>query len=377
MASDARRRTKILIAIPTLSAGGAERVVTTLANEWSRGGRDIVIATFEPGEAQPFYPLGASVRLLKLDLPPVSKPIGRAIAQTAKRIRALRRTIKAERPDVVISFLTKMNVMAALAADGLGVPVIISERNNPYIQTFGRLWRGAIAVAFPKAFAFVTMTQGAADFFPKSQRRRTRIIPNPVSIPALERSPGPGRTLTAVGRLTAQKRFDRLLEAFARVADDFPGWSLVIWGEGELRADLEALVQKLGLGARVRLPGLTEKPGGWLAAADILALSSDYEGWPNVVIEALAGGVPVVAVDCAFGVKEILEGGALGLIAPREDTDAFAAALARMMRDENLRRDFSAKGREAARQYAPEAIAATWDALIAEAMAATARKRTP
>jgi glycosyltransferase involved in cell wall biosynthesis len=369
MASEEAQRTKILIAIPTLSAGGAERVVTTLANQWSQNGRDIVISTFEPAAAEAFYPLDGAVRLLKLDLPPVSKPKWHAIARTFKRIGALKRAIRAERPDVVVSFLTKMNVMAALAADGLGVPVIISERNNPYVQSFDRFWDTARGFAFPKAFAFVTMTQGAADFFPERQRRRTRIIPNPVSVPALQRCAAAGKTLTAVGRLTAQKRFDRLIEAFARIAADFPDWSLVIWGEGELRADLEALVQRLGLSARVRLPGLTAKPGGWLETADILALSSDYEGWPNVVIEALAGRVPVVAADCEFGVKEILQDGALGLIAPKDDIAAFAAGLARMMRDENLRRDLSAKGVEAAKQYSPESIAAKWDALIAEAIA--------
>lgn len=372
MASDPDGRTKILVAIPSLSAGGAERVVTTLANEWARAGREIIIATFEPEGARPFYALDADVRLLTLDLPPVSKPKWRAIARTFKRIAALKRTIRAEHPDAVVSFLTKMNVMTALAADRTNVPVIVSERNNPYVQKFDRFWDAARRYAFPKAFAFVTMTQGAADFFPPNQRRRTRIIPNPVSIPAVERRSA-GKTLTAVGRLTEQKRFDRLLEAFARIAGDFPDWSLVIWGEGELRGALEALAEKLGLGGRVRLPGLTAAPGGWLETADILALSSDYEGWPNVVIEALAGGVPVVAVDCEFGVKEILRNGDLGLIAPRENAGDFAEALATMMRDEGLRRDLAAKGREAAKQYSPAAIAAKWDALIAEALAETKR----
>ena len=361
---------RILIAIPTLSAGGAERVVTTLANQWSRSGRDVAIVTFEPEEAHPFYALDPVIRLCALDLPPISSPKWRAIAHTFKRIGALRRTIRSERPDVVISFLTKMNVKAALAAHGLGVPVIISERNNPYVQRFDRYWDLARAFAFPKAFAFVTMTQGAAAFFPEKQRPRTRIIPNPVSIPVCFRAPTAGKNLAAVGRLTSQKRFDRLIEAFARVAADFPDWSLTIWGEGELRDDLEALVRERNVEARVRLPGLTAKPGGWLETTDILALSSDYEGWPNVVIEALAGGVPVVAADCDFGVKEILQEGALGLIAPKDDIGAYAAALARMMSDENLRRDFAAKGREAAKQYSPEAVAAEWDTLIAEAIAA-------
>lgn len=373
MPSETARSTKVLVMIPSLGAGGAERVVATLANTWARGGRDVVIATFEPAAATPFYAIDAAVRLLKLDLPPISIPKRRAIAQTFRRITALRRTIRAERPEVVISFLTKMNVLSALAAEGLGVPVIISERNNPFVQKFNWFWEMARRFAFPKAFAFVTMTQGAADFFPKAQRPRTRIIPNPVSIPPVERKLLASKTLTAVGRLSRQKRFDRLLEAFARIAGEFSDWSLVIWGEGELRRDLEMLAEKLELGARVRLPGLTEKPGDWIGTADILALSSDYEGWPNVVIEALAGGVPVVAVDCEFGVKEILQDGALGLIAPRDDIDAFAAALARMMRDEDLRRDLSAKGRDAAKQYAPETIAAKWDALIGEALNAAAR----
>ena len=373
MASDAIRGAKIFVAIPSLSAGGAERVVTTLANHWSSCGQRVVIATFEPASAVPFYPLDAEVRLLRLDLPPVSQPKWRAIACTLRRIAALKEAIGAENPDVVISFLTKMNVMATLAADGLGVPVVISERNNPYVQKFDWFWDAARGFAFPKAFAFVTMTEGAARFFPSRQRPRTRIIPNPVSIPPITRGMRHGRSLTAVGRLTAQKRFDRLIEAFARVADEFPDWSLVIWGEGELRRDLETRIAKTGLGARITLPGLTEKPGGWIERADILALSSDYEGWPNVVIEALAGGVPVVAVDCEFGVKDILQDGELGLIAPRDDIAAFAGALARMMRDHELRRALSERGQEAAKQYAPGAIAAQWDALIGEALAAKAR----
>ncbi len=372
MLSETSRPARILIAIPSLSAGGAERVVTTLANAWSRNGRDVAIVTFELSSDKPFYTLDAAVKVEQLALPPIPKPKWRAIAHTFTRIAALRKLIRAKKPDVVISFLTKMNVMTSLAADGLSVPVIISERNNPYVQKFDWFWDLARAFAFPKAFAFVTMTEGAAAFFPENQRRRTRIIPNPVSIPAVARRASTGKTLTAVGRLTAQKRFDRLLDAFAVIAKDFPDWSLVIWGEGDLRVELEAHANRLGLGARVRFPGLTEKPGGWLETADILALSSDYEGWPNVVIEALAGGVPVVAVDCEFGVREILHDGALGLMAPRDDTNAFANALARVMSDAALRSRLAAAGREAAKRYSPEAISAQWDALIGEAIAAKA-----
>lgn len=361
---------KVMFAIPTLYSGGAERVISILANHWASMGRCVDIATFEPSTAKSYYRLDDRVCVHRLNLPPVSKPRWRAILHTFKRIEALRRLIRAERPDIVISFLTKMNVMATQAAAGLGVPVIISERNNPYLQEFDRFWDFARSIAFPKAFALVTMTEGAAQFYPEQQRRRTRIIPNPVLPIAIGRRAHQDFNLTAVGRLTAQKRFDRLIEAFAMIEKDFPDWRLVIWGEGELRPDLENLRDRLGLKDRISLPGLSSEHGGWIETADILALSSDYEGWPNVLVEALASGVPVVSVDCEFGAKDILKGGELGLLAPRDDVKAFADALARLMKDEALRRDLAARGMEDARKYRPDAITHEWDRLIGEALSA-------
>ncbi len=373
MGSDLGRSVKILFAVPTLSLGGAERVISILANLWSAAGRDVSIVTFEPPTTTPVYDIADAVVIHKLGLPPVSKPRWRAVLQTFKRIGALRQLICAENPDVIISFLTKMNVMTTQAADGLGVPVIISERNNPHLQKFDAFWNWGRAFAFPKAFAFVTMTQGAADFYPAKQRPRTRIIVNPVSPVSTTATRHEGYNLTAVGRLTHQKRFDRLIEAFSMIEKDFPDWRLVIWGEGELRPDLEALRDSLGLKDRVSLPGVTREPGAWVQTADILTLSSDFEGWANVLVEALVNGLPVVSVDCEFGPKEILRGGELGLLAPRDNVAGYARALARMMGDEALRRDFGAKAAEDAKRYSPESIAAQWDALIGEALAARAR----
>ncbi len=375
MPSNSGRRTKILIAIPTLSAGGAERVASMLANNWATAEQEVLVVTFEAPATKPFYQFEGGVRVIPLDLVSVSRPRWRAIYHTMKRIRALRRIIRAERPDVIISFLTKMNVMTALAADGLGVPVIISERNNPFVQKFDPFWDLARAFAFPKAFAFVTMTEGAAAFFPANQRPRTHIIANPVSPIAIASKSHQGFNLTGVGRLDSQKRFDRLIDAFALIEKDFPDWRLVIWGEGKLRPALEAQVARLGLKDRISLPGLTRQHGGWIDTADVLALSSDHEGWANVLIEAQANGVPIVSVDCQFGPSEILNGGEFGLLAPREDIKAFAAALARMMGDPRLREMFAEKGKVRAQLYAPDAIQAQWCGLVADALAANARHR--
>ncbi|MFN0023038.1 MAG: glycosyltransferase family 4 protein [Parvularculaceae bacterium] len=361
-----------MFAVPTLYSGGAERVISILANFWAASGREISIATFETPASTSYYQIDDRVRIHRLDLTPVSKPRWRAILHTFKRIGALRRLIRAERPDVIISFLTKMNVMTAQAADGLGVPVIISERNNPYLQKFDTFWDLSRAIAFPKAFAFVTMTRGAAEFFPENQRPHTRIIPNPVSPISIAPKSHRGYNLTAVGRLTEQKRFDRLIEAFSIIEKDFPDWRLVIWGEGDLRQKLEALRDTLGLKERISFPGVTKRHGGWVETADLFTLSSDYEGWANVLVEALACGIPIVSVDCDFGPKDILKGGELGVLAPRDDVAAYASALARMMSNEALRRDYAAKGVEDAKRYLPAAMAAEWDLLIDEALAAKA-----
>jgi len=359
-----------MFAIPTLSSGGAERVISILANHWASAGHDVSIATFEAPAATSYYCLDEKVSVHRLNLPPISKPRWRGVLHTFTRIGALRHLIRAVRPDVVISFLTKMNVMTVRAADGLGVPVIISERNNPYLQKFDPFWNLGRSLAYPIAFAFVTMTSGAAAFFPKKQRPRERIIPNPV-VP-IEAGPKShkGYNLTAVGRLTAQKRFDFLIRAFAIIEKDFPDWRLVIWGEGELRTALGNLIDNLGLKGRVTLPGVTPRPGGWVEEADLLALSSEYEGWANVLIEALASGVPVVSVDCEFGPRDILKNGEFGLLARRDDIQSLASALSQMMRDEPLRRDFARRGAGNAKRYLPESIAAEWEELIDEAVEA-------
>jgi len=370
---------RVLFVVPTLTAGGAERVITTLANHWAAAGREVGIATFEPETAQPYYALASDVLHLRLGLPSGGLAGMRSILKTGERIIALRRAIANVKPDIILSFLTKTNVMSILAATGLDVPVVISERNNPRLQKFGPVWETARALAFPGAAAMVSMTQGALDYYPPRQRPNARIIRNPVNLPTDLHMRRNGRTLTAVGRLDRQKRFDRLLDAFALIARDFPEWRLVIWGEGKERKSLEAQVKRLGLAAQVELPGLTAEPGCWVETADLLVLTSDYEGWANVIMEAMAAGVAVVSVDCDYGPKELLghdkstaerRDGPAGIIVPKEDIPALADALATLMRDPERRNQMGANGAAYAKRFSVQAIAAEWDGLIAEVLSA-------
>jgi glycosyltransferase involved in cell wall biosynthesis len=219
----------------------------------------------------------------------------------------------------------------------------------------------------------VTPSRGVLAAFPEAIRARGRVIPNPVDLKAPQGRRPNTRRLVAVGRLVHQKGFDLLLRAFAQIAPEHPDWSLTIWGEGDLRAPLEALCAQLGVEGQVQLPGLTDQPGQWVADAEVFVLSSRYESFGNVITEAMVAGLPVVAYDCPWGPGDILRDGDDGLLVPPEDVDALAATMRRLIVDPDLRRRLGEAGARNVRRFQREAIVAQWDALIGEAIASGPR----
>jgi glycosyltransferase involved in cell wall biosynthesis len=359
---------RIALVISALSAGGAERVIVTLANCWSARGWQVTLITFEPPGTAPYYRVDPRVALRQLGIASVGSPLWRAIRQNRRRIQALRQTLRAADPDLAIAFLAKINVLTVLASRGLGFPVVISERNNPEQQRFRGIWSWLRQRLYGTAYCVVAPSRGVLESFSGDIRRRGRVIPNPVDLaPAAGARRGNGR-LVAVGRLAHQKGFDLLLRAFAAIAPEHPTWTLTIWGEGEERAPLEALCASLGLIGRVRLPGVTERPGQWVEDADIFVLSSRFEGFPNVIAEAMAAGLPVVAFNCPWGTDEIVRDGEDGLLVPPGDVDALAAAMRRLIADPERRRTLAEAGARNVRRFGKDAVLAQWDALIRAAV---------
>ena len=368
---------RIALVISALGAGGAERVIIGLANAWAARGWQVSLITFEPPGTNPYYEVDPRVELGQLGIESAGRPIWRAIVQGVRRIRALRRALRTARPDIAISFLAQINVLTMLATRGLGLPVIVSERNNPERQQFRGTWRWLRAHLYGVAHCVVTPSRGVLAAFPQAIRARGRVIPNPVELaPPCRPHPANTRQLVAVGRLVHQKGFDLLLRAFAELAPAHPEWTLTIWGEGDERAALEALRTGLGITERVRMPGVTERPGQWVEGAELFVLSSRYESFGNVVTEAMVAGLPVVALDCPFGPGDILRNGEDGLLVPPEDVGALAAALGRMIADPGLRRRLGEAAARNVRRFRREAIVAQWDALIGEALAAGSRVPT-
>ena len=212
-------------------------------------------------------------------------------------------------------------------------------------------------------------TNVARSFLPDQLKAKAVVIPNPVTLPDnLVRYPGSGTRFVAVGRLDKQKGFDLLLEAFSRIARQLPMCTLVIFGEGPERASLERQARRLGIADRVQMPGVTNSPGDWLSAGDVFVLSSRFEGFPNVLLEALMAGMATVAFDCPWGPAEILRAKDAGLLIPAADVGQLAEALRRVATDQPLRQRLAASGPLVAKQYSKPAVFAQWDEIIAKAV---------
>jgi len=365
---------KILFLVSSLNTGGAERVATTLASAWARRGDDVTLVSTYPRRGECFYPLDAGVKLVWL-----ADRLGAArnpVSITVAKLRVLRAMMRDEAPDVVISFLTNVNVMALLARRGLQVPIIVCERTNPSAATnSGPVLRMVRRFTYPWAEVVTVQSDSSVLSFKRMVPgiRRLEVIPNPLPPALLERPPRrPVRTgrkrLMAMGRLVKAKQFDVLIEIFSLLAPRQPDWDLVIWGDGPMREALAGQVAGLGLEARVSLPGRTDAPWDELANADVFALTSAVEGFPNVLLEAMALGLPCIAFDCPSGPAEMTRDGKDALLIPMDDTAGFYDGLDRLMQDAELRTELSRRAAESVRgRYALPRVLDRWDDILKQA----------
>jgi glycosyltransferase involved in cell wall biosynthesis len=269
----------------------------------------------------------------RISVCPVGQKSENKLLDKLQRYRAVRKMVMEDKPDLVLSFPEEIAVYVILALLGTGIPVYASERNNPWVMPDVKVTRILRTLMYPFAKGIIFQTEMAKSFFPDSIQKKGVVLKNPVDAQRIPAQFGGERenVVVAAGRLSEQKNMPLLIRAFARFSPNHPEFKLRIFGEGELREELTALARELQIADKVELPGRSTALLEKMNSAAMFVLSSDYEGMPNVLLEAMCMGMPSISTDCpSGGPKELIEDGVNGLLIPVGDVDALHQAMEKM-----------------------------------------------
>lgn len=354
------KKRKILFHINSLGRGGAEHVLSMLSGYFADDGYEVIVVTLWRAGAE--YELPGNVS--RINLGDFEKGNRGRLWRALKRFKDLRRIIQKEQPDLVISFCSKANFRCAFGMIGMRIPLLTSVRNNPErdyaVHRFSTWWMEK------KALGCVFQTEDAKKFFHKNFQEKSRIIWNPVDEKYLttQKTNNDGYFIATVGRIAAQKNHLLLLKAFNRIQDQFRELELRIYGEDSEKSVREALdqfVEEHRLAGRVRFMGQCSSLEKELQNAAVFVLSSDYEGMPNALAEAMVLGLPVISTDCPCGGSSMLiDDGVSGMLIPVGDEVKLAETMERLLSDKEFA---AALGRNAARiadKVSPHKVYEEW-----------------
>nr|WP_115094476.1 glycosyltransferase [Synechococcus sp. UW106] len=357
-----------LLFIDSLKIGGAERVTLQWAEWLSEGGWSVTLLTSKSA-SHDFYPVPAGLR--RVQEPALPGLLDRALFWPLKLLR-LRKLLQREEPDLLIGMTTLPSIKLALASVGLSSCLVLSERNYPPARPLAWRWRLLRRLAYPRAHLHLVQTQGIAQWLhQRGLARRTAVLPNAIVWPIPRLAPRlnpescvpPGQKLIlAVGTKLHQKGFDRLVAAFAGLQADFPDWSLVILGidDAPYRGVNQAARLRALMGtesSRLILPGNVGNVGDWYKASALFVLSSRFEGYPNVLLEAMASGLPCLAVDCPTGPSDLIDPGLNGwLVSEQVASTDMEQPLRQALEDTASRVAFATKAQVVRQRNAPESL---------------------
>jgi len=330
---------KITFLISSLRAGGAERVASTLCNYWASNGQQVVLITMDAAEND-FYPSNQAISRYSINAYKSSNNIFSKVQSNIARLLKIRQIIKQQQPDVVVSFMDVSNMIAILACVSTGIPVVISERTYPPYYNHHNFFDFLRKNIYKLSSAFVAQTNNVASWAKEFLiNKPITVIANPLDNNGLLADLDQPRSnnIIAVGRLCPEKGFDLLITAFSKCQAAYPDWSLLIIGEGPERKNLEQQIHDLDLTARAKLLGQIAAPQTYYASSKIYVLSSRVEGFPNVLLEAMAHELAVVSFDCTSGPADIIKNNVNGLLVPEQDEQQLLAAMQALLQDEQLR----------------------------------------
>jgi GalNAc-alpha-(1->4)-GalNAc-alpha-(1->3)-diNAcBac-PP-undecaprenol alpha-1,4-N-acetyl-D-galactosaminyltransferase len=341
-----------------LDSGGAERVLSLMANYWAQKNYRIIIITL--GNSKPFYSLDDRITLEQLSLLKNSVSIFNAIANNVERINLIAKKLIKIDPDIVISFMTETNIISTIACRIINKPIIIAERIN-YDFLASRVWVNMRKLVYRFSNALIVQTR-----YDQEKYRRlanTFVINNPLNIKEMiPYNNKEDQNILAVGRLNRQKGFDRLIKAFSRL--DQKDWKLTIIGEGGERKNLEKLINDLSIADSISMPGRTETIDKWYQKSPIFVLSSRMEGFPNVLCEAMAYGCACVSFDCIAGPNEIITDKIDGYLVKNGDIHALSVRMNFLINHAEERRRVGKEAMKISDRLNIDSIMGQWDNII-------------
>lgn len=320
----------IAIVTRNMSAGGAERVISQLLKEWIS---EVECSLILIEKKTIYYDLPAGVHIHEY-----SGNYKNRIFNKLKQYKFVRNIVAKNKPDVILSLPEEIGIYVLIAMLGTGVPVVVSERNDPWVMPNKRITRFFRKLMYPFAKGLIFQTEQAASFFSKNIRNKSVVLDNPLDLSRIPEAFTGKRekTIVGAGRLVPQKNFHLLIDAFSMFHIKHPEYKLIIYGEGPQRDELEKYLEHKHLKDVVFLPGLSKTLLFDISKAAMFVLSSDYEGVPNVLIEAMALGMPVVSTDCRpGGAAHLIENTENGLLVPIQDITLLSDAMCWIVENED------------------------------------------
>ena len=346
---------RILFYISTIRGGGAARVMVNLANGLAQRGYEICFVTNFAAEHE--YELSSSIKRYSLE---DTESKSNRVVKNSRRIKGLRKLIRRINPDVSIAFMRENNFRLILASKGLLTKTVVSVRNTPdkeYPSAFSKVLANLL---YKRADSIIFQTESAQAAFPVYIRDKSKIIINPIDDKFFYEREGEGDYILACGRLSNQKNYPMMIQGFKGILNEYPNERLLIYGEGRLKDQIQNLINSLGVNQFIELKGYSTNMPEVYKQAKLLLVTSDYEGIPNTMLEAMASSIPVISTDCPCGgPRMIIKEGYNGYLVPVNDHVSFSEKIKLFLADDN-RIKMNRAAQDTAEKFRLDAVLNEW-----------------
>ena len=351
---------RIALFISSLQKGGSERVMVNLAEFFHRNHYEVILVTQYKNDVE--YEILPEIRRVYSE--PDKELLNESRIHNFKvRFVTLRNIWKNYKPDVILAFLGKNNLMAIATSAFLPVRTVVSVRGEPTMEYEGKLMQFLAKFMFRFADGVVLQTKQALGFFPKRVQKKAMVLPNPLNPVFLKHRPAVEKEdlIVAAGRLDENKNHAMLIHAFAKIAAEYPNMKLIIYGEGDSREQLEKLIEEKELTDRISLPGNVTDVADRISKARIFTLTSNTEGMPNSIMEAMALGIPVISTDCPCGgPATLIKDGENGLLVPVGDAYALSDAFRKILSNPEFEQKLGENARQITVELNPDKVNNEW-----------------